>query len=78
MSNAAEAASTNKYSAHSLYEIAYRINVCGEIRHGRHGTCGGEQTGKQQEYDHEEPHYEDGLLHGVGVIGYNQSERREE
>lgn len=74
MLDAAETATADEDRAHGFDEVAYGVNIRGEIGSGRHGTCRREKTRKQEEYHDEEPHHEDGLLHGVGVIGYYQSE----
>ena len=43
-----------------------------------HGARGGEKSREQHDAHHKEPHHEHGLLHGVGVVGHDESERREE
>ena len=74
MGNAAEVAATDEDGANGFNEVAYRVDVCGEISQRWHGTCWSKKTRKQQENHHEEPHHEDSLLHGVGVIGDNEPE----
>ncbi len=43
-----------------------------------HGARGCEESAEQEQADDKEPHDEDGLLHGVAVVGDEQPEGREE
>ena len=56
----------------------HRIDVSAGVGQCGHGARGSEEAREQHEQHDEEPHDEDGLLHGVAVVGDDESERREE
>ena len=65
-------------SADGIDEIVHGVDVGGEIGPLGHRARGGEKSREQHDAHHKEPHDEHGLLHGVGVVGHDESERREE
>ena len=73
-----ESAATDEDRADGIDEIVHRVDVGGQIGPVGHGARGGEEAAEQHQTDHEEPHDEHGLLHGVAVVGDDESERREE
>ena len=78
MSDGRESATTDENGADSIDEIVHGVDVCGEVRPPGHGASGREETAEQHDAYHEEPHHEDGLLHGVTIVADDKSERREE
>ena len=78
MDDAVHVAATDKDGADGIDEIMHGIDVGGEVSQVGHGARGGEETAEQQHTDDEEPHDEDGLLHGVAIVGDDQSEAAEE
>ena len=69
-----QTASTDEDCADGIDKIVHGVNVCGEVCGMRHGACRCEQAAEQQHADDKEPHHEDGLLHGVTIVGYDESE----
>ena len=65
MGNAAKAATTYKDGTHSIDEVVHGIDIGSEISPVGHGARWGKQAAEQHETHHEEPHHEDGLLHGI-------------
>ena len=78
MSDAAESSATYKHCAHGIDEVVHGVDVGSGIRPVGHGAGGGEKSAEQHEADDEEPHHKDGLLHGVAVVGDDESKRWEE
>ena len=78
MDHLTEAAATDEDGADGIDEVVHGIDIGGEVGPLRHRARGGEETAEQHDAHHEEPHDEDGLLHGVAVVGDDESERREE
>ena len=74
MGNIIEVASTYEYRTYGLNKIVHGIDICGEISQMGHGARGSEQSAEQQHAYHKEPHHEDGLLHGVAIVGDDKSE----
>ena len=70
-----ETASADEDGAYGINEIVHGVNVGAEVRPVRHGARRREESAEQHDAHHEEPHDEDGLLHGVAVIGDDESER---
>ena len=70
----AEVASAHKYRADGLNKIMHGIDVCGEEGKMGHRSCGSEQATEQKHAYHKEPHYKDCLLHGVAIVGDDESE----
>ena len=52
----------------------YRVDDGGHLCPLWHGAYRGEEAAHQQEYHHEEPQYEHGLLHGVVIVGDDEPE----
>ena len=75
MGNVTEISASNKYRTHSFDKVTHGIYVGSEIGKRRHGTCGSEQTRQQKQYNNKEPHHKYGLLHVVGVVRNDESER---
>ena len=78
MGDALECAATDEDGTDGINEIVHGVDIGGQIGPRGHATGGRKQTAEQHETHHEEPHDEHGLLHGVAVVGNNESERREE
>ena len=78
MGHFVETAATDEDGADGIDEVVHGIDIGGEVGPLRHRARGGEETAEQHDAHHEEPHDEDGLLHGVAVVGDDESERREE
>ena len=78
MGDGRETATTDEDGADGIDEIVHGVDVCGEVRPPGHGASGREETAEQHDAYHEEPHHEDGLLHGVAIVADDESERREE
>ena len=74
MSHLAETATTDEDGADGIDEVVHGIDVGGRIGPVGHGAGGCEETTEQHDNHHEEPRDEDGLLHGVGVVGHDESE----
>ena len=72
--NAVETATTDKDRADAIDKIVHRVDVGGEVCQLGHGARGGEQAAEKKHAHHEEPHHEDSLLHGVAVVGDDESE----
>ena len=70
---AVEAAATDEHGAYAIDEVVHRVDVSGEVCQMGHGAGGGEQSAEQKHAHHEKPHDEDGLLHGVAVVGDDES-----
>lgn len=73
-----ETAATDEDGADGIDEIVHGVDIGGQVGPVGHGARRGEEAAEQHDAHHEEPHDEDGLLHGVAVVGHNESERREE
>lgn len=73
-SDTLQVAATHEDGADGIDKIMYRVDVSGEIRPIGHRAHGGKQTTHQHEYQHEEPHHENRLLHSLVVIGDDESE----
>ena len=78
MSHLAESAATNEDGADGIDEIVHGVDVGGQVGPVGHGARRGEESAEQHDAHDEEPHDEDGLLHGIAVVGDNESERGEE
>ena len=74
MGNTLETAAAHKHGADALHEVVHGIDIGGEIGQVGHGASGSEQAAEQEHAHHEEPHHEDGLLHGVAVVGDDEAE----
>ena len=68
MADGGQPAATDEYGADGIDEIAHGIDISGQIRPVGHGARGGEESTEEEHADHKEPHDEDGLLHGVGIV----------
>ena len=75
ISHLAEAPATDEDGADGIDEVVHGVDVSGDVRPFWHGTGRGEESTEQHDGNHEEPHDEDGLLHGVGIVGHDESER---
>ena len=73
-----QASASYEYGADGIDEVTHGIDVGGHVSPLGHGARGGEKSREQHDAYHKEPHDEHGLLHGVGVVGHDKSERREE
>lgn len=73
-----ETAATDEDGADGINEVVHGVDVGAEVCPMGHGARRREESAEQHDAHHEEPHDEDGLLHGVAVIGDDESERREE
>ena len=69
-----QTASTDEDCADGLNKIMHGIDVCGEVGKMGHRSCGSEQATEQKHAYHKEPHYKDCLLHGVAIVGDDESE----
>ena len=78
MCHFAKAATSYEDGADGIDEVVHGIDVGGQVSPVGHGAGGGEESAEQHDADNEEPHDEDGLLHGVAVVGDDKPERREE
>ena len=63
---------TDKDGADGINEVVHGVDVGGQIRPLGHGSRRGEKSRQQHDAHHKEPHHEHGLLHGVGVGGYEE------
>ena len=70
-----ETAAADEDGADGINEVVHGVDVCAEVCPVRHGARRREESAEQHDAHHEEPHDEDGLLHGVAVIGDDESER---
>ena len=59
--------------AYGIDEIVHGIDIGTHICPLRHGTRRREESAEQHYADYEEPHDEDGLLHGAAVIADDKS-----
>lgn len=75
MGYAAEITATNEDGAHGINEVVHGVDIGGQIGTGGHGACGREESAEEHQADDKEPHDEHGLLHGVAVVGDDESER---
>ena len=73
-----QTSTTDEDGADGIDEVVHGIDIGGKIGPLRHGARGGEKAREQHDAHHKEPHDEHSLLHGVGVVGHDESERREE
>ena len=78
MGHLAEAAATDEDGADGIDEVVHGVDVGGQVGPIGHGARRGEESAEQQDAHDEEPHDEHGLLHGIAVVGDNESERGEE
>ena len=78
MGHIAETTATDKDGADGVDEIVHGVDVGGQVGPVWHGARGGEESAEQHDADDEEPYNEDGLLHGVAVVGDDEAERGEE
>ena len=77
MGNSSEVATSNEYSAYGIDEIVHRVHVSGEVGPVWHGTSRCKESTQQHDTHNEEPHHEDSLLHGITVVGNNETQRGE-
>ena len=75
MPNMLQGAAADEDGTDGLDEIVHGVDVGGKVGPLGHGARGGEKSRKQHDAHHKEPHHEDGLLHGVAVVGDDESER---
>ena len=73
--DAVKAAAADEDGADGIDEIVHGVDVGGEVGQCGHGAGGGEEAAEQHQQHDEEPHDEHGLLHGVAVVGDDESER---
>ena len=73
-----QATPTDKDGTDSVDKVVHGVDIGGKVSPRRHGARRREETRKEHDAYHEEPHHKHRLLNGVGVVGNNQSERREE
>ena len=69
-----QTASTDEDCADGIDKIVHGIDVCGEVGKMGHRSCGCEQAAEQKHADHKKPHHKDCLLHGVAIVGDDESE----
>ena len=68
MGHLAATAAADEDGADGVDEVVHGVDVGSEVSPFRHGARGGEETTEQHNSNHEEPHNENGLLHGVAVV----------
>ena len=78
MGDVGEVTAADEDGAHGIDEVVHGVDVGGQVGPVGHGACGREESAEQEQTYDEEPHHEDGLLHGFAVVGDDESERREE
>ena len=78
MGYAGEIAAAHEDGAAGIGKIVHGVDVGGKVSPVRHGARGGKEPREQHKAHHEEPHDEHCLLHGVAVVGHDESEGREE
>ena len=78
MGNVMEVAATDEDRTDGVDEVVHGVDVRRGVCPLWHGASRGEKATQQEQADDEKPHDEDGLLHGVAVVGDDQAERREE
>ena len=66
-------ATADEDGADGVDEIVHGVDVGAEVCPVRHGARRREESAEQHNAYHEEPHDEDGLLHGVAVIADDES-----
>ena len=74
MSNGCKTSTTDEDGTDSIDKIVHGIDIGGHIGPRGHGARRCEKSAEQQDADHEEPHDEDGLLHGVAMVADNKPE----
>ena len=74
MGDVCEVATTHIDGADGIDEVVHGVDVGGEVGQLRHGACRCEESAEQENTHHKEPHHKDGLLHGIAVVGDNESE----
>ncbi len=75
--NASEGSATHEYGADGVDEVVYGIDVRSGVCPRRHGADWGVKSAHQNHDHHDEPYYEDCLLHGVVVVGDDESQTAE-
>ena len=70
-----QSTSTDKDGADGIDEIVHGVDIGGQISPLGHRARRGEKTRKQHDAHYKEPHDKHALLHGVGVVGHDESER---
>ncbi len=74
---ALEVAAAHKDGADGGDEVVHGIDIGGGVSPCGHGAGGSEESAEKHQTDDEEPHDKDGLLHGIGIVGNDESEGTE-
>ena len=77
MRNSSKVATSDEDSAYGINEIVHGVHVSGEVGPVWHGTSRCKESTQQHDTHNEEPHHEDSLLHGITVVGNNETQRGE-